>query len=164
MDAKSIRKWLVIFLLPLLSLGLVACLDLSQGGGGGLLGQIGGEAFGKQGGQTGTGFPIEKWARKDDHKDKHGQTTLHRAAEDGHKKRVEELLDAGAKVDARDDDGRTPLHYAAKRGHLDVVKLLIKEGASVWKRDKKGKRPSRLALDKGEKEVHRYLRRIERRR
>lgn len=170
---RTIRRALALCVLPMLAVGLTACLDLSgTGGGGGLLGQLGQPQPGSPqtpGSAPGAGvlpFPVEQWARRggDDGKGGDGRTALHEAAKGGHERRAKELLDDGAKVDPRDDEGRTPLHLAAREGHMDVVKVLLKEGASAWKEDKKGKRPSRLALDKGHKDVYRYLRSIERRR
>jgi ankyrin repeat protein len=53
-------------------------------------------------------------------------TVLHRAAKQGRKERVEQLLEAGASVEARTQShGQTPLHLAAAAGHADLIPLLI---------------------------------------
>lgn len=56
-------------------------------------------------------------------------TPLHRAADEGNRPLVEELLAKGAEVNAKDNDGWTPLQFAAQQGHHEVVLLLRKYGA-----------------------------------
>jgi len=57
-------------------------------------------------------------------------TSLHRAADAGHKEIAELLIAKGADVNASISMG-TPLHYAARSGHKEIVELLIAEGADV---------------------------------
>ena len=54
---------------------------------------------------------------------------LLRAAKEGQKMTVGQLLDRGAIIDSKDNVGRTPLSCAAERGHEAVVKLLLEKGA-----------------------------------
>lgn len=63
---------------------------------------------------------------------KHGTTCLHMAAERGHRKICEAVLDfgQGAYVDILDDEGCTALHLAAKKAHFDTIKMLIRSGAN----------------------------------
>lgn len=169
MSLRSCRTWLLVGGLSLLSVGPVACLDLSQfgggGGGGGLLGPLGNEPAQNQGGLSLPSVPSpDALGRDDDHRrddgdrDKHGRTRLHEAAEEGKEGKVRDLLNHGAVLDARDEDGRTPLHLAAREGKLEVVKMLVRAGANVWAQDRNGKRPSELAHDKDHDQTSRYLR------
>ena len=60
---------------------------------------------------------------------KSGQTPLHKAADDGFKGLVQELLEKGADVNATDNGGRTSLSLAEEKGHVEIVELLRKHGA-----------------------------------
>ena len=60
-----------------------------------------------------------------------GSTALINAAYDGNLKKVEALLDAGAKVNSTDKFGNTALIIATHRGHIHIVKLLLQAGANV---------------------------------
>lgn len=51
------------------------------------------------------------------------------AAEKGHEKFVELLLNHGAMIDVRNKKGATPLWLAANNGHLEVVQILISRRA-----------------------------------
>ena len=53
------------------------------------------------------------------------------AAGNGEKRRVRQLLSAGADVNTSDQNGYTPVMRAAENGHLSVVKLLVAAGANV---------------------------------
>lgn len=53
------------------------------------------------------------------------------AAGKGEKRRVQQLLAAGANVNARGPGGYTPVMRAAENGHLSVVKALLSAGANV---------------------------------
>lgn len=71
-----------------------------------------------------------------DRKDKSNRTALSHAAERGHAKVVQLLLDAEADVNAEDDQGRTPLLAAALSGQTQVIEVLTtaarpKLGATV---------------------------------
>ncbi|CAM9237143.1 unnamed protein product, partial [Laminaria digitata] len=57
--------------------------------------------------------------------DRFGRTSLHWAAEQGHRNVVLALLRAGACVDPRSQRKATPIMLAASRGHEEVVGLLL---------------------------------------
>ncbi|XP_008398616.1 myotrophin [Poecilia reticulata] len=59
----------------------------------------------------------------------HGRNPLHYAADFGHLKVVEYLLEKGADVNATDKHGLTPLICACFEGHCDCVKILLEKGA-----------------------------------
>ncbi|KAL6001813.1 hypothetical protein ACLOJK_041791 [Asimina triloba] len=60
-----------------------------------------------------------------------GVTPLHLAAEGGHLKVMDKLLERGADIDARTKGacGWTPLHTAAKARNKEAIKFLIENGA-----------------------------------
>ncbi|KAF8676722.1 hypothetical protein HU200_046837 [Digitaria exilis] len=60
-----------------------------------------------------------------------GATALHLAAQGGHVKIMDELLERGANIDARTKGacGWTPLHIAAKERNKKAVRFLIENGA-----------------------------------
>ena len=58
-------------------------------------------------------------------------TAIHFAAQEGHVRGIEALLNAGALVSAAIGSGDTPLHLAASGGHLDAVRFLLSKGADV---------------------------------
>jgi len=60
-----------------------------------------------------------------------GSTALHFAAENGHIRIVELLLDLGADLEAIDVDGDTPLMCAAIGGNSEVFKMLLSRGADA---------------------------------
>lgn len=49
----------------------------------------------------------------------------------GHRRLVDELLEAGADVTSTDDNDYTPAQWAAWKGQLDILKSLIGRGATV---------------------------------
>jgi ankyrin repeat protein len=51
------------------------------------------------------------------------------AAEKGHTKIVQLLLEKGADVNAKNKYGETALMYAAENGHTETVQLLLEKGA-----------------------------------
>lgn len=61
----------------------------------------------------------------------HGDTPLHRSAENGCLEAVVYLINHGAAVDAKTNDNDTPLHLAALEGHCEIVEYLIKNGAKI---------------------------------
>jgi ankyrin repeat protein len=84
-------------------------------------------------------------------------TCLHVAAQRGHIKLVELLLQAGATVDARNEARRTPLHHAAHGGALEVARILVARGADVMARDEVDATPLHSAAKKGHHEVCSFL-------
>ena len=60
-----------------------------------------------------------------------GATPMHAAAEKGHGKVVESLLEAGCDRDKASKNGVTPLYIAAVQGHGKVVESLVKGGCDV---------------------------------
>ncbi|KAL2061254.1 hypothetical protein VTL71DRAFT_7527, partial [Oculimacula yallundae] len=59
-------------------------------------------------------------------------TALYHAAQSGHQKMAELLLERGAKVDQKNlFYGWTPLKIAAFKGHVSIAKLLLKYGAEI---------------------------------
>ncbi|XP_010910014.1 phytochrome-interacting ankyrin-repeat protein 1 isoform X1 [Elaeis guineensis] len=60
-----------------------------------------------------------------------GATPLHLAAQGGHLRVMDELLERGANIDARTKGacGWTPLHNAAKERNKEAIKFLIESGA-----------------------------------
>ncbi len=75
-----------------------------------------------------------------DAKDDHGRTALMHAAENGHERIVELLLDMQVDPGAKDDCSRTALSLAAGKGHEHIAQLLLQsgrvdpQGAAVWGR------------------------------
>ena len=74
-----------------------------------------------------------------DAQDECGRTELMRAAGDGDKKRVMQLLDDGADIDLCDEDGKTALMYAAIHGRSKVAEILIDRGADTEACDNSGR-------------------------
>lgn len=68
----------------------------------------------------------------------HGQTPLMRAAQNGHIRVMEVLLEHGADVNAQDDDGRTALMMAAGASDPGMVRLLLDRGARIDIKDHDG--------------------------
>lgn len=58
-------------------------------------------------------------------------TALTIAADKGHYKFCELLINRGAHIDVRNKKGNTPLWLASNGGHFDVVQLLVQAGADV---------------------------------
>jgi hypothetical protein len=71
-------------------------------------------------------------------------TELHLAAQDGHKKDVESLLEAHADPNTKTRFGWTALHYAAKAGHKEI---LLKAGASVDPTDDNHRTPLNYSIE-----------------
>jgi ankyrin repeat protein len=61
------------------------------------------------------------------------------AAQSGHPKTIERLLEAGANLNVRDKEGQTPLYKAAKFGYSKTVEKLLDSGANPNLEDKDGK-------------------------
>ncbi|KNG85962.1 ankyrin repeat protein [Aspergillus nomiae NRRL 13137] len=77
-----------------------------------------------------------------------GETPLHKAAERGHRKMVDFLVQSGAVVDLQDDYGRTALHRAvSSKGH--AMRLLVNRKADVFARDMFGQTALHMAAKAG---------------
>ena len=63
------------------------------------------------------------------------ETELHKAARDGDKDGVEDLIRQGLNVNEQGAQGRTALHRALGGGHADCARLLIDKGADPNKAD-----------------------------
>jgi ankyrin repeat protein len=66
-----------------------------------------------------------------DEKDYMGETSLHYAADKGHKEIVSLLIAKGADVNTRDDVGRTPLDWAATKSKKETADLIRKHGGKT---------------------------------
>ncbi|RYP10462.1 hypothetical protein DL764_000645 [Monosporascus ibericus] len=84
-----------------------------------------------------------------DSKDKHGQTPLFLAAEQGHEAVVELLVERDdVEADSKDEDGQTPLLLAARKGHEAVVKLLVeRDDVETDSKDENGRTPLSWAAE-----------------
>ena len=79
------------------------------------------------------------------------------AADKGHHKFVELLLQHGATIDVRNKKGATPLWLASNSGHLEVVQLLIARHADPDACDSRKVSCLMAAFRKGHIKVVKYL-------
>ncbi|XP_012907865.2 ankyrin repeat and KH domain-containing protein 1 isoform X1 [Mustela putorius furo] len=84
-------------------------------------------------------------------------TALTIAADKGHYKFCELLINRGAHIDVRNKKGNTPLWLASSGGHFDVVQLLVQAGADVDAVDNRKITPLMSAFRKGHVKVVQYL-------
>ncbi|XP_061643167.1 ankyrin repeat and KH domain-containing protein 1 isoform X3 [Phyllopteryx taeniolatus] len=84
-------------------------------------------------------------------------TALTIAADKGHYKFCELLINRGAHIDVRNKKGNTPLWLAANGGHFDVVQLLVHASADVDAADNRKITPLMAAYRKGHVKVVQYL-------
>uniref|UniRef100_A0A8C8ISB0 K Homology domain-containing protein n=1 Tax=Oncorhynchus tshawytscha TaxID=74940 RepID=A0A8C8ISB0_ONCTS len=84
-------------------------------------------------------------------------TALTIAADKGHYKFCELLINRGAHIDVRNKKGNTPLWLAANGGHFDVVQLLVQAGTDVDAADNRKITPLMAAFRKGHVKVVQYL-------
>lgn len=87
--------------------------------------------------------------------DCHGRTPLHAAAEMGHLKTCELILDYGKvrNLNLGDCEGLTPLALACKNRHNNVVKLLVRSGAELNTQDIQGNTPLHYIMKTRNKEI-----------
>ena len=74
-------------------------------------------------------------------RDYDGSAVLHAAAQGGHIRAVQLLIDHDADVDAKTNLDETPLHFAARDAHLAVVKMLVARGANIRAKSRAGQTP-----------------------
>ncbi|XP_075457815.1 ankyrin repeat and KH domain-containing protein 1 isoform X4 [Ascaphus truei] len=84
-------------------------------------------------------------------------TALTIAADKGHYKFCELLINRGSHIDVRNKKGNTPLWLAANGGHFDVVQLLVQAGADVDAADNRKITPLMSAFRKGHLKVVQFL-------
>lgn len=72
---------------------------------------------------------------------KFGNSALHLASYEGHKKVVQILLSRGADPNCKADDGITPLIAASRKGHIEIAEMLLVAGAKVNDTDEYGVSP-----------------------
>lgn len=77
--------------------------------------------------------------------DAEGNTAMHHAAKEGHKKAVRALLRAHADVNLQNEEGKTPLHLAEAMKQEEVAGYLIEKGADENIRDNEGYTPAMIA-------------------
>uniref|UniRef100_UPI00358E46A6 death-associated protein kinase 1-like n=1 Tax=Myxine glutinosa TaxID=7769 RepID=UPI00358E46A6 len=92
--------------------------------------------------------------------DRHGETPMHLACQDGHLPIVQALWRAGYRLDPQNKKGCTPLHLAALHGHAEVVRKLCLAGANVDALTNVGDSPEQLALTEQQHEVVQVLSRL----
>ncbi|KAF4769907.1 hypothetical protein HAV15_012068 [Penicillium sp. str.  len=76
-----------------------------------------------------------------------GHTPLSLAAQLGHLKIVEFLVQNGANVITKDDDRRTALQWAIFNGYTDIVQCLLTKATDVNFRDSHGRTPLLMAVE-----------------
>merc|ERR1712060_285322 len=84
-------------------------------------------------------------------------TALTIAADKGHYRFVQLLLERGAQVDVRNKKGNSSLWLAANGGHIDVVQLLYSAGADIDSQDNRKVSCLMAAFRKGHSEVVKWL-------
>lgn len=86
-----------------------------------------------------------------------GQTPLWWAANHGHIRLVQQLLENNANVNTPDHHGSTPLCQAASAGHLEVTRYLVEQGADIHARIYDNRKAFNLAVTNGRTRVVEYL-------
>ncbi|XP_041363273.1 ankyrin repeat and KH domain-containing protein 1-like [Gigantopelta aegis] len=84
-------------------------------------------------------------------------TALTIAADKGHYRFVELLLNRGASVDVKNKKGNSPLWLACNGGHLDVVQLLVSAGADIDSQDNRKVSCLMAAFRKGHVKVVKWM-------
>lgn len=82
---------------------------------------------------------------------------LDAAADKGHGRVVELLVNAGADVNAADKEGRTPLMRAALSDQVETLSILIKAGADPAKTDRHGMQAYDHAVSRSKEKAKEYL-------
>ncbi|KAI8910163.1 ankyrin repeat protein, partial [Gorgonomyces haynaldii] len=80
--------------------------------------------------------------------DSYGCTPLHWAANSGHPKLVQMLMNKGKltqqDLSKKDNFGSTPLHFASVRNMLDTVGILLQAGSDPYQTNNDGRKSSDL--------------------
>lgn len=88
----------------------------------------------------------------------HGWTALSLAAENGHLRCCQILLEVrGIEKDSQNRDGRTALHIAAQKDRVAVVKALIRKGVDLNLKDNNRRTALHLAAEAGRPKVVQVL-------
>jgi len=74
-------------------------------------------------------------------RDKHGNTAIVTAAQQGHKKMVKMLIQAECDLNSQNKVGNTALHYAVHYNFGEVSELLLKKGADDTITNQLGQNP-----------------------
>ena len=82
---------------------------------------------------------------------------LCKAAGEGNKSKLEEMLQNGVSLNTCDYDGRTAAHLSASNGHLRTLEWLVSNGARVDVMDRFDNYPLDDATREGHKDVEGYL-------
>lgn len=91
-------------------------------------------------------------------RDKEGWTALQFAAELGHTRICQLLIQAGADINAKSTMyGETALHLAAYNGALECCKYLIQASADIHTKNNDGSTPLHLAAETGSEDICRLL-------
>ena len=77
------------------------------------------------------------------------ESSLHIAADNGHRDLVDMLLRSGSIVDEPDSEGNTPLHRATNKRKLDVIQRLLRQGADPNLMNTAGRTPVHIAVSTG---------------
>src|SRR5262249_36823722 len=85
------------------------------------------------------------------------QIALNAAAEKGHSRVIEILVNAGADVNARGPDGRTALMQAVTSDQIDVIETLIKAGPQSEPTDQHGLTAYDLAVSQRKNNAKTFL-------
>ncbi len=87
------------------------------------------------------------------------QTELHKAAEQGDKAAIQDLIKKGYRKKAKDSDGNIPLFNAVRNGHFKVFHLLVDHDPQILAnhKNKSGETPLHWAVKFGTEECIRTL-------
>ncbi|KAJ3108927.1 hypothetical protein HDU97_009660 [Phlyctochytrium planicorne] len=85
------------------------------------------------------------------------ETSLLKAAFQGHGSTIQVLLERGANVDYEDEEGFTALHKACQEGHVDTVEVLLEFKAKVNVTSKDGITPLMLSCLGGHVDIAKSL-------